>query len=381
MTPNPPSSSDGSPLPPRHRPTLGNLAQDTTELDLWAFDEDLDQPDEPSEPVAKLVPEPPRKSARDIPAPRERPKSKTRESDEVPQIPVPAEEKVRMNVSQKNRPKNQPSGAVSGQSKPESDFDDLENWEDVPLDPQIPELPEESAAEVIKPEVDPAPAEKPAEELPPEPEAPGPETKTDEESEESDDEFSPILRSDAAPVSLRPHLSLSKLEKVGLIVLVVLLVGGGLATFISSLGSLPTESVRAEENDFPIQGKRITVKSAKTFWRAPITDGDSPDTVRMGTQLLPVLEVSFTGGPAAIRVLFKNEDMRSVGDTVTRMVQGDSKLEIPATAGFDDPGMHAAYRTGESKPWTIEVFEAGSEDAASSDFKQLFEINISTDRR
>jgi hypothetical protein len=43
--------------------------------------------------------------------------------------------------------------------------------------------------------------------------------------------------------------------------------------------------------------------------------------------------------------------------------------------------MHAAYRTGGSKPWTIEVFEAPSETTPGKDFKRLFEMNISTDRR
>jgi hypothetical protein len=43
--------------------------------------------------------------------------------------------------------------------------------------------------------------------------------------------------------------------------------------------------------------------------------------------------------------------------------------------------MHAAYRTGQSKPWTIQVLEGPSETAANAEFKKLFEINISTDRR
>ena len=110
-------------------------------------------------------------------------------------------------------------------------------------------------------------------------------------------------------------------------------------------------------------------------------EGPDQDTFRRGTELLPVLEISLAGGPAGIRVLFRNDERAVVGDAVTRTVRGSGTLKIPATAGFDDIGMHAAYRTGESKPWTIEVFEAASENAPSREFTKLFEMNISTDRR
>jgi len=70
-----------------------------------------------------------------------------------------------------------------------------------------------------------------------------------------------------------------------------------------------------------------------------------------------------------------------MGDAVNRTLQPGVPLQIAATAGFEDVGMHAAYRTGQSKPWTIEVLEAPSEGALNSEFRKLFEINISTDRR
>jgi hypothetical protein len=43
--------------------------------------------------------------------------------------------------------------------------------------------------------------------------------------------------------------------------------------------------------------------------------------------------------------------------------------------------MYAAYTTGQGQPWTIEVYEAKAESAAGDDFKKLFELNISIDRR
>jgi hypothetical protein len=54
---------------------------------------------------------------------------------------------------------------------------------------------------------------------------------------------------------------------------------------------------------------------------------------------------------------------------------------VAATAGFEDVGMHAAYRTGQSEPWSVQVYEAPSEDTPGPAFKKLFEMNVSTDLR
>jgi hypothetical protein len=185
----------------------------------------------------------------------------------------------------------------------------------------------------------------------------------------------------AKPISLRPHLGLSKVERIGLIALVVLLLGGALGILIISLNRLPTESDKASSHDFPIKGTHFSIRSAKSYWRAPVTDGPHPDTFRRGAKLLPVVELDLAGGPAAVRVMFRNDERILVGDAVTHAVRGDGKLSIAATAGFDELGMFAAYRTGESKPWTLEVYEAPSEDTTGRDFKKLFEMDITTDRR
>jgi hypothetical protein len=43
--------------------------------------------------------------------------------------------------------------------------------------------------------------------------------------------------------------------------------------------------------------------------------------------------------------------------------------------------MHAAYRTGESKPWKVEVYEGGGENVSKESFVKLFEMDISAERR
>ncbi len=383
MTPTPPSSPDGSPLPPRHRPTLGNLAKDTTELDLWAFEDDLDLAGEQEEPRADERPV--RSSGKEIPAPRERQVSKPRENDDnkVPKTPTGNEDRIRMNIS-RARPVSKSSGITTPQSKPESDFDDLDHWEDAKVETEIGELPAEVPL-AREPEI-PAPmaAMPVAEELEPLPEVSAPPLEVPAAVAPHDplDEFSPVVPVDAKPISMRPHLGLSKIERIGLIALMVLLLGGALTILIISLKRLPTESDKADAQDFPIKGAHFSIRSAKSFWRMPVTDGPNPDVCRRGTQLLPVLELDLaSSAPAAMRILFRNDERTLVGDAVTHAVSADGKLSIAATAGFDDLGMYAAYRTGESKHWTLEVYEAPSEDTAGKDFKKLFEMNISTDRR
>lgn len=377
MTPTPPPSPEGSSLPPRHRPTLGSFNQDTTELDLWSLEDDGEQP-------AKPQPAPPasRASDKELPGPRANLTAKPRVSGDRTATPVPAnEERIRINVNQ-TQVKSRPAGPFASAAKPEDAFDDLEQWDDDQAAAVVAPRSNQGAAAADAP-VTPAANPQPppaANPLPPPVAAKAPQyALLVPAAEESDDEFSPVMRENAVPVSLRPHLRLSATERLGLIVLLVLMLAGAAAMVVYSLHRLPTETQRVKANDFPITGDRLTIASATSYWRAPIISGTSIDTVRRGTQLLPVLEISVTGGPAAIRVLFRNEDRVVVGDAVTRLVRDAGVLKIPATAGFDDQGMHAAYRTGESKPWTIEVLEAPSEDVAGTSFKHLCEMNISTD--
>jgi hypothetical protein len=368
MTPQPPSPSEGSSLPPRHRPTLGSLIQDTTELDLWAFDEEEGAPDEHENPQPTVLT--PRSSVTNVPAPRVPLTNKPLASEDASR-PAAGEELIRINVN-KQLAKNRPVVQLTGPATPEGEFDDLEQWDHVPHQAQSPPAP--VIAEPVRQEPV-VVAEPPVAVVPEPPSVPSASAKPD------DDEFNPVVRENAVPISLRPRLKLSGIERVGLISLLALILAGGGGVLVISMNRLPSETKRVKANDFPIQGKHLTIASAQSYWRAPVLEGSSLDTVRRGTQLLPVLEITVTGGPAAIRVLFRNEDRAVVGDAVSRTVTGGGTLKIPATAGFDNLGMHAAYRTGESKPWTIEVLEAASEDTTGKGFKKLFELNISTDRR
>jgi hypothetical protein len=370
MTTQPPSSSDGSSLPPRHRPSKKDFIKDSTELDLWAFDESSPA-DEESAPAAP-------KSGRSsgIPVPRssvnvrKHPVGNLPKSEEsAPAQGSGTEERIQINVSNK-RPKAAPASHPVHHSNVGGEFDELDDANEP--EPEIVES-APAAERVAVDEV--VPLEPAGEETAPE--TPPPVASLISEQ----DEFSPRIREDAEPVSLRPHLGLSKVERIGLAALLgVLMIGGGVVYF-KTIHRLPAGSGSFEENDFPVKGANLTIVSAVSYWRAPITDGAYVEIVRRGTQLVPVVDLTVRGGPAAVRVFFRDGDGTVIGDAVTRSIQAGGALEVAATAGFEDVGMHAAYRTGQSKPWTVQVYEAPSENSPGPAFKKLFEMNVSTDRR
>jgi len=367
MTPKPPSSSDGSPIPPRHRPNLGNLAKDTTERDLWAFD-DL-------EPLEDFSVEETTKSLDlSIPGPR-KPEKPTADDDKTPvtEVAIPAaggSESITVNISHKNKEVRSRESRKSSttHSVPGRDFDELDSWE-------------HEVAEVVRPNV--FKQISPTGEAPPVVEPVVRETAPSRLPEPEDDreEFSPKPAKGVGQGPIRPHLHLTKIERIGLVCLLALLVIGGGVFYFNTINRLPTGSSRTTENDFPIQGSKVSVISAVTYWREPISTGENAETVRRDTLLIPVVALATSGGPAAIRIFFRDSDGNLVGDAVSRTVQGEQKFQVAATAGFDDLGSHAAYRTGQEKPWTIEVLEAPTENSPTGEFKRLFQMNISTDRR
>ena len=144
---------------------------------------------------------------------------------------------------------------------------------------------------------------------------------------------------------------------------------------------VPTRPVITEGLDLPTSGDLVTINSLSTYWREPVTTGEDSDVVRRGTKLIPVVNLGLEGKPSVIRVFFRNENGIVIGDGITRSVNGPAEIKIAATAGFDDIGMHAAYRTGESPPWIVQVFEAKNPNAPREKFKLLLETEISTDIR
>lgn len=364
MCPIPPASSEGFPLPSRHRPALGDLAKDTMETDLWALDDDLVLEEETTSADPTELG---RERSAEIPATRERKVSSSRIPDVVETAPPrPLKSGIQMDVRKQNE-KVGALGEIAGPAKPENDFDDLEQWEDIPHKAESDKLPDTRSEEIIT--------------AAPMPTDPLPEVESSKNPVSDHGGLPPVPRQGTFPISLQSYLGLTKLEKTGILVLLVLLTICGLLVYGYSINRIPTESRKAKTNDFPIKGAHLILDSVGTYWRAPIVEGPSPDLFRRGTELLPVVEFAVGGGYGAIRVVFHDENQKAVGDSITREIQGRGRVKVASTAGFEDVGMFAAYRTGDKKPWTIEVLEGPSADAPSTDFKKLFEMNLSTENR
>lgn len=367
--PEPNQPEGANPLPPRHRPNLNELGKTTTEADLWSLDDDLDSdgpaPDEPLRSQRASVPEPRQRMAAANPV---------ETSDQSREVPPAQREQADMDAG---KPWTVPAGEKKSPAiiSPYGELDDLEAWDDESAATGMGGiLPAAAAASVPSRPAAPQPSSL-AEE--PRPLAGKPPGAVEPEAISA----GPRQTAGAAtPHAPRPRLGLSGFERIGMTVLGVLLLAGAIYFYVFSVKRLPSETQRAENTDFPIEGERMSVEAADTGWRVPVIEGADADTVRRGTQLIPEIRMEVKGH-GALRVLFRDDQRQFVGDAVTREVDGEESLRIPATAGFEDVGMYAAYRTGGTKPWTASVYEGESVNSPGSGFKLLFEMNISTERR
>lgn len=196
--------------------------------------------------------------------------------------------------------------------------------------------------------------------------------------EPGDDKSSPDVKEAKPESPLSAVASLSKIEKIAISCLIAALALGATLSIIHFSNRVPTRPLVAEKIDYPVSGEIVEITAASTHWRTPITTGENADVVRRGTELIPVLKMSLSSKSGAIRVFFRNEEGVVVGDGITRTVKGETELTITATAGFEDIGMHTAYRTGDSPPWVVQVFEGGDAAAPRDEFRMVLETEIST---
>lgn len=337
-------------------------------MDLWAFD-DLD-------PVDELPPvEPPQTSAKAIPEARDPGKSDPETSGKFSRPTSgksnPGSDSVSVNVNKDVKRARLPNttagtGNVSGHSRVGDAFDDLDSWDEPTLVVAI-------QAKIQEPIV--VQESIPDSGLPLDAEPPVAVVEDDKE------EFSNKPHTVAEPVPLAPKLNLNRIERISLGTLAALILIGGGMFYFNTISRIPAPTELTQSKDFPISGNKLTILSAVTYWREPITSGENADKVRRDTVLVPVVDLASSGGPAALRVFFRDDKGELVGDAVSRAAQGEMKFNLSATAGFEDFGLHAAYRTGQTEPWTIEVLEAPSEDSLPGDFRKIFEMNIAADRR
>ncbi len=178
---------------------------------------------------------------------------------------------------------------------------------------------------------------------------------------------------EATPVSLIPKFKLSLLEKVGLGVLALILIGGGTMAYRSTFSLMAGEAKGSTE--MPVSGEHVSITKVVSYWRPPVTTGENVEIVRRGVVLIPVVEIT-ASGQGAIRLLFNNDKGDVVGDPMIREINGETTLVVAATAGFEDTAEHEAYRAGLTSSWHAMIAEAPTTAAAGGAFKDLVELPV-----
>lgn len=390
MPPPPPQTPDhpeesGQPL--QNRP--GQKAGDFIERDLWNFDADWSADDEESEAAGNEDASPSQESTADAPAVED---ADQPAEDEVTKLGHIEQAAAAASTDDATAPLTEPEtqtppaakpdlqpdldeggesgeGRDAGQAQPEARFSsrqkDDSDWElDSADDDQVPESPAPES---------------------PEPESPEPGDK----NAVLDDEFHDSKpEPQSAPKPKLPRLSITELISLGVVLVLIL---GGLGWFLRTFFTeIPTRQSSVQIPDFPVRGEIISIETATSFWREPVRTGPNPDTARREAQLIPVIDLKIreTQGDGKLRVFFRDESGEPVGDPATRAfgngtfaLTGADQLQLAATAGFDDEGKHAAYQTAETEPWTVEVFEGPQNAASFKDFRLLFKMSISAERR
>ncbi len=200
----------------------------------------------------------------------------------------------------------------------------------------------------------------------------------------------PAIKTDAPPQVHAAHhtaeqaqhkKTFTRNELIAMASVFVMLVCLTAAFMISALGNLPRAADPYAMPDLPAKGEHFHVIDVRSYWRVPVAAGPDADTVQRGTELIPVVVIVTNGDDAALRVQFRNSAGMAVGDPITRAVRGETKLEIPSTAGLEDINIHNAYRTGLVEPWTVEILEASAGTTAGSSFRSLITLPISSDRK
>ncbi|MBG7608811.1 MAG: hypothetical protein IZT59_12400 [Verrucomicrobia bacterium] len=341
--------SNDSPSPdsnlPKKSSSVGKSRIEGTELDLWDFDSEEEEPPNSPKPNKKAEPSTiPSRRVTESPIQSKKPTERHIDPPNVSEDEPPTSAPAKKKTAAKKTATKQVSA-----SKPDPD--------QVPTSEEKQDSPTEAAPET-KPK----------------------KTKAAGDDESNSNSPAPEHIPNDSPNSWKSIIAtLSKAEKIGISALVVILVLGATLSILHFSNKVPTRSILGENLDLPVEGKLVKVTELSTYWRKPITTGGDTEVVRRGTKLIPVLKISAEAKSAAIRVLFRNEDGSVIGDPINRTIKGKSEFRIPATAGFDDIGMHAAYRTGESPPWIIQILEASESGLSIEKFKLVLETEISTD--
>ena len=361
MPVDPPSPSG---RPDHNRPSPPEHSGDPIEGDLWNLDDELPE-------KQTLQPAPPAMGRKSTAEDGSRDSSAS-----VQRGKTPARAPERAKVSQPL--KTDPVPAT-----PHDEIGDLEDEND--------DGPSEDSVLIVLPEEEPEP-----------PVSPAPAAKS--ASAQDKTLATSVKSSETEPRKNRPKASAlpeknpgiswpkpNRREVIGLGIFSFLLLLAAIWAISRFFTQLHFQSEYVKIPDFPIKGEHATLASGETFWREPVRDGPTRDVAKREVAMIPILNLSLDAEKSplgALRVIFRNDKGETVGDSITRSfssgrfdASGDAKISFPATDGFLDEATFNAYRTRSGNPWTADVMEGPSVDAAAGSFKKLVQIPVLPQRR
>ena len=184
---------------------------------------------------------------------------------------------------------------------------------------------------------------------------------------------------------------ITKLEKGSLVALILLLIGAtalGLSTFYDHA---PEGTLMVFDQDFPIEGKIVSVAEIETYWRKPVRKGVNADRVKLNARLIPCARVRLTGGgDAALIFSFRDSEKKLIGDSISLAVvngkftrSGTEEIVINSTAGFTDFADINSLINGDVPPWSLLLSEGepGQTPSFKDKDKQLAVVRLETQVR
>ena len=184
---------------------------------------------------------------------------------------------------------------------------------------------------------------------------------------------------------------ITKLEKGTLVALILLLIGAtalGLSTFYDHA---PEGTLMVFDQDFPIEGKIVSVAEIETYWRKPVRKGVNADRVKLNARLIPCARVRLTGGgDAALIFSFRDSEKKLIGDSISLAVvngkftrSGTEEIFINSTAGFTDFADINSLINGDVPPWSLLLTEGepGQTPSFKDKDKQLAVVRLETQVR
>lgn len=179
----------------------------------------------------------------------------------------------------------------------------------------------------------------------------------------------------------RVRIKLGMIEKTSFAVLCFIFVTAVFVGLSHFFELIPTRPLYPAAEKFPKNGQFLDITSLDTYWRKPIEAGEKRDAVKLGTVLIPVLDIGLKPKEeCGILIIFRDEQGKIIGDQIMRSVTKNTELSITASAGMFNIGSFQAYLLDDEMAWTVEILESKSTDVAIDEFVKVFETKIAAVR-